>query len=149
MKQQFYLLVKASALMLTVICLQSFFHKGGDYYKVLLNGKMMAEQYLTKPVSLKTMSLNTANRNDQLTVYYSHCGQSGKSRTITLKNEEGKILKEWKFADSKSLEMALPVREVLQASAKVNAASVYYASREIPSGRQLINLNLSTALAGK
>jgi hypothetical protein len=92
------------------------------------------------------MSLNATNQNDRLTVYYSHCGQPGKNRSIELKNENGKVLKEWKFADSKSLEMPLPVKEVLQTSAKLNTVSVYYISKEIPAGRLLINLNLSTAL---
>ena len=147
MKQQFYFVAKSSALMLAFVFFQSFFNKGGDYYKVLLNGKMVAEQYLTKPATLKALSLNAGNQNDQLTVYYSQCGQAGKGRSIALKNESGKLLKEWKFTDSKSREMQLPVKEVLQASAKLSTASVYYTSQEIPAGKMLITLNLSNALA--
>jgi hypothetical protein len=149
MKLQFHLFAKASVLILAAICLQSFFHKGGDYYKVLLNDKLVAEQYLAKPIALKQLSLTASNNNDRLTVYYSHCGQPGKNRSVLLKNENGKILKEWKFNDSKSQEMQLPVSEVLKASSKLNLVSVYYSSREIPAGRMLINLDLSATAFAK
>lgn len=145
MKQQFHFIAKAASLILAVIYLQSFStNGGGDYYKVLLNGRLVAEQYLTKPVTLKALSLNAANQNDKLTVYFSHCGKAGLSRSITLKNENGKTLKEWKFNDSPSEQMQLPVGEVLNASLKQNSVMLYYASKEIPSGRQLITLNLSS-----
>jgi hypothetical protein len=146
MKQQFRFIAKSSVLVLAIICLQSFsFHRrGGDYFKVLLNGRMVAEQYLTKPVALKTLSLNAANRNDKLTVYYSHCGRAGSSRAISLKNEEGKVLKQWEFADAPSQEMQVPVSEVLKASSSLNTVSFYYSSKEIPSGKQIITFNLST-----
>jgi hypothetical protein len=149
MKQKFHFLAKLSMLILGVICLQSFLHKGGDYYKVLLNDKLVAEQYLTKPVALKLLSLNATNNNDRLTVYYSHCGHPGKNRSVLLKNENGKILKEWKFSDSKSQEMQLPISEVLKASANLNILSVYYSSTEIPAGKMLINLDLSAIAFAK
>lgn len=133
------------------IFLASFSLKGGggDYYKVLLNGRLVAEQYLTKPVAVKALSLNAANHNDKLTVYYSHCGQAGRSRSITLKSESGKILKEWKFSDSQSQEMQIPVGEVLNASSKLNTVSVFYASKEIPAGKQIISLNMSSIALAK
>lgn len=148
MKQQIRFIAKSSVLALAIICLQSFsYHGGGDYFKVLLNGMMVAEQYLTKPVALKTLSLNAANRNDKLTVYYSHCGRTGSSRTIILKNEEGKVLKQWKFADAPSQEMQVPVSEVLNAPSGSSTVSLYYSSKEIPSGKQIIAFNLpATAL---
>lgn len=145
MKQQFNLIARAAALILAIICLQSFStNGGGDYYKVLLNGRLVAEQYLTKPVALKALSLSSTNQNDKITVFFSHCGQAGRGRSITLKNENGKTLKEWKFNDSPSEQMQVPVVEVLSASSRQNSVMLYYASKEIPSGRQLITLNLSS-----
>jgi hypothetical protein len=150
MKHRLYVIVKASLLMLAVICFQSFSGKsGGDYYKVLLNGRLVAEQYLTKPVALKVLSLSAANQNDKLAVYYSHCGQMGRSRSISLKNEDGKILKEWKFNDSQSQQMQLSVSEILNASAKQGSVMIYYASKEIPAGKQLITLNLSSIASAR
>ncbi|HWI92069.1 MAG TPA: hypothetical protein VNT20_12385 [Flavisolibacter sp.] len=145
MKQQFDFSVRALVLILAFLCLQSFTtNSGGDYYKVLLNGRLVAEQYLTKPVALKALSLNAATHDDKLTVYYSHCGQVGKNRTITIRKENGKILKEWKFSDSPSQQMQVAVDEILAAASKQTSVSLYYASNEIRSGRQLIELNLST-----
>lgn len=147
MKQQFHLLVKAFLLAFVFIFCQSFFHKGGDYYKVLLNGKMVAEQYLTHPAVIKSLSLNNANQNDRLAFYYSHCGKLGTNRVIVLKNDHGKILKEWKFNDARLSEMQVSVKEVLKASSNLNTTSVYYSSNEIPGGKLLINLNVPAALA--
>lgn len=145
MKQQFYLLAKSTMLAATFIFLQSYsFKLGGDYFKVLLNGRMVTEQYLTRPVPMNALSLTSSNRNDQLTIYYSHCGQAGKGRSISIKDGQGKILKEWKFNDSKSQQMQLSVAEILNASLKQHSVILYYASKEIPSGRQIITLDLSS-----
>jgi len=147
MKQQFHLLVKAFLLLFVFIFGQSFFHKGGDYFKVLLNGKMVAEQYLTHPAAIKSLSLNNANQNDRLAFYYSHCGKLGTNRAIALKNDHGNVLKEWKFSDARLPEMQISVKEVLKASSNLNSTSVYYISNEIPNGKLLINLHVPAAVA--
>jgi len=148
MKQQFRFIAKAAMLMVVFIFFQSFF-KGGEYYKVLLNGRVVAEQYLTRPVALKTLSLNSSNQNDQLSFYYSHCGRTGSNRSIALKNVSGKVLKEWKFDNTNSQEMQVPVKEVLQASSKNSTASIYYSSKELPAGRMLITLDFSAMALAK
>ena len=150
MKQRSFLFAKMPSLILAFICLVSFSNGGGgDYYKILLNGRLVAEQYLTKPIAIKTLSLNAANHNDKLAVYYSHCGKAGRGRNIILKGENGKVLKEWRFSDSQSQEMQIPVGEVLNASSKLNTVSIYYSSKEIPSGKQIISLNMSTIALAK
>lgn len=150
MKQQFNLAARAFLILAASFFSQAFSHpSGGDYYKVLLNNKLITEQYLTKPVAMKTVSLTTLNNNDILTIYYSHCGSVGKERSVSLKNQSGKVLKEWKFADSKSMDMVVPVKEVLNASGKNTLASFYYASKEIPSGKQLITIALGNTATAK
>jgi hypothetical protein len=145
MKQKTYEAIKSLLLMSAIIIFFGFAHRpGGDHYKILLNNKLVAEQFLTMPVELKTMDLGAANGKDLLTIYYSHCGTAGKSRTIWLRNEEGKILKEWKFPDSKEMNMTVPVKEILQL--KAGTVSLYYTSSEIPSGKQLIRLHLKNAI---
>jgi hypothetical protein len=144
MKQKTYLAAKG-LLMPAIFLFFGFSYKpGGDHYKILLNNKLVAEQFLTMPEELKTMELSTANSKDLLTVFFSHCGTAGKSRTIRLRNEEGKMLKEWKFADSKDMNMTVPVKEILQL--KAGTVSLCYASGEIPSGKQLIRLHLKNAV---
>lgn len=149
MKKQFQFVAKSLLILCAGIALQSFSAPGGDYYKVVLNGKLITEQYLTKPAPVQTLSLTQTNNNDRLTIYYSHCGTAGKSRSISLRNKNGSILKEWKYTDSKDMNMPLPVKELLQASGKSNSASVYYTSKEIPSGKLLITLNLSAQTVAK
>ena len=83
----------------------------GDHYKAFLNNKLVTEQFLTQPVSIKTLSLSVSNSSDKLKVYFSHCGTAGKGRTVSVRNAVGAILKEWKFADSKTIDVQLPVKK--------------------------------------
>ena len=116
---------------------------GGDYFKVLLNNKLVTEQFLHKKCAVKTLSLASSNSSDQLTVYYSHCGVAGKERSVLLKTSSGKLLGKWNFTDSKTIEVQLPVKEVMKVSGKNSSASLYYASKEIPQGKELITVNFS------
>src|ERR1700743_3169651 len=88
---------------------------GGDSYRIFLNGKMVMTQYVTQPLSLSSLPLSEANSKDELVVYYSHCGAIGKERSITIKDEKGTVLKEWKFADAdnqKDVGMHIPVKDI-------------------------------------
>ena len=40
-------------------------------------------------------------------IKYHHCGQVGKSRSITIKDGQNKILKEWHFADVSKTDAAM------------------------------------------
>lgn len=131
-------------LLLAAFFFQSFSRPfGGDHYKVFLNNKLVTEQFLTQPVSMKTLSLTTNNSGDHLKVYYSHCGTAGKTRTVSVRNSSGTILKEWKFADSKTIDVQLSVKDILNASPKKGNVFLYYASKELPSGKQLLAIDLS------
>jgi hypothetical protein len=146
--------VDMSAKIFCFLLLSFFFQafsgpSGGDYYKVLLNNKLVTEQFLTKPVSMKTLSLTPHNSNDHLTIYYSHCGTAGKARSVSVRNHSGTVLKEWKFSDSKTMELQLPVKDILSASSKKGSLFLYYASKEIPSGKQLLAIDLSNKTIAK
>jgi hypothetical protein len=145
-----YVAAKISFLLLIGFLFQSYAGpSGGDYYKVFLNNRLITEQYLAKPVAMKTLSLAASNNNDHLTVYYSHCGAIGKERIVSVRSYSGTVLKEWKFADSKSFELQLPVKDVLNTSAKRGSVFLYYASKEIPSGKQLLAIDLSNKTIAK
>jgi hypothetical protein len=145
-----YSAAKISCLLLISFFCQSFSGpSGGDYYKVLLNNRLITEQFLTNPVSIKTLSLTASNSNDHLTVYYSHCGTAGRGRSVSIRNHSGIVLKEWKFADSKNMELQLPVKDILNASGKKGALLLYYASKEIPSGKQLLAIDPSNKSIAK
>ncbi|MBS1661232.1 MAG: hypothetical protein JST68_09295 [Bacteroidetes bacterium] len=116
---------------------------GGDVYRIFLNGKQVLEQYVyaAKPLDLAGLPLSEANSNDKLVAYYSHCGTIGKDRTITIRDEHGTVLKEWKFADAaagaKDNGMEIPVKEILALQARGRGLSMYYSSQQLPAGRLL------------
>ncbi|MBA2562613.1 MAG: hypothetical protein H0V14_06800 [Chitinophagaceae bacterium] len=119
---------------------------GGDSYQIYLNNKLLLKQYVTQPLNVKSLQLDKANLNDRLVIFYSHCGQTGKGRSIAIKDEKGKIIKEWKFANStgSNESMIIPVKELLQLE-KNNLNGrlhLYYASQQLPKGRMLTSLNL-------
>lgn len=121
---------------------------GGDVYRIFLNGKQVLEQYVyaPKPLDLTALPLSEANGNDKLVVYYSHCGAVGKSRVITIKDDQGTVLKEWRFPDaasSKTDGMEIPVREILALQAKGKNLSLFYSSQQLPAGRMLTRVGKS------
>src|SRR5882724_7275881 len=121
------------------ICLLSFAFKSGvgtDSYKIYLNNKLILEQYVSNKLTIKDLALTSANINDHLVIFYNHCGQIGKGSSIAIKDDQGKLLKEWKFEDVAGTDkgMSIPVKEILQLE-KNNAGShlnIYYAAAQLP-----------------
>lgn len=137
-------------LMAGAFLLQSFSDKpGGDYYKIMLNDRLVAEQYLTQPKELPPLKLNAANSNDRLTIYFSHCGVPGTTRSLRLKDETGKLLKEWTFGNSKSIAIQLEVKNLLTVSGTKGACTLFYSSKEMPSGQLLTKLQFTKPAVAK
>lgn len=92
---------------------------GVDTYEIYLNDQLMMRNALDKPLSLRNLKLTDANMNDQLIIRYRECHapKSGvKDRVISLRDESGKVVKEWNFDDGEnSSAMTIPVKEILQA----------------------------------
>ena len=120
---------------------------GGDKYEIYLNKKLMTEQFVTnQTISLKSLQLSNANSNDELTVYYSHCGEVGTGRSILLKDEKNNVLKEWKFSDGSSAAMTIKVKDILEIqkkNAKAEITLVYYSSKYLPKGRSLTAIKVN------
>ena len=119
---------------------------GADSYEIYLNNKLILKQFVTESLNIKSLQLDKANSNDRLVIFYSHCGQTGKGRSIAIKDENGKILKEWKFANSTGSNgsMIIPVKEILQL-VKNNTSSrlhLYYAAQQLPKGLMLTSVDL-------
>ena len=117
---------------------------GGDMYEVYLNNKLIFKQYMTQPLKPENLQLTKANMNDRLIIKYSHCGQTGKGRSITLKDANGNSIRTWKFADAKDADagMVIPVKEILQQSKSVSGFTLTYTSREIPKGQMLTSFRV-------
>jgi hypothetical protein len=125
------------ALSLTLLCKTAI--AGIDSYQIYLNGNLVMKQYVSQPLSISSLQLNKAGNTDVLVVYYSHCGVIGKGRSIAVKDENGTVLKEWKFADATDADngMQIPVKEILQLQGKAANLSLYYSSQQLPAGRLL------------
>lgn len=130
-------------------CLMAVTARGGiDSYEIYLNNKLILKQSVLNSLQLKSLPLDQANINDKLIIYYNHChapGKAGSGRSITVKDANGKILKEWKFKDSKGSNngMEIPVKELI-ALEKKNPKSglrIFYASHELPQGQTLASLD--------
>jgi hypothetical protein len=144
-KSLFMALVSLTVLMQPVIA-------GTDSYRIYLNNKLVLQQYVTRSLDLKNLPLSEANANDKLVIYYNHCGATGRSRTIAVKDENGVVLKEWKFPDAPVKDggmnipagddgMTIPVKEILALQAKNNGLSLFYSSQQLPAGHLLTRVD--------
>ena len=114
---------------------------GGEGFEVYLNNKLILQQYGKNMETVKSIQLDQSASNGELAVRYYHCGQPGKGRVITIKDEQNVVLKEWKFGDAKdaSAKISCSVKDILalpkiKAGKKVN---LYYTSGQLPNGRLL------------
>ena len=118
--------------------------KGGDSFEIYLNGNLLVKQYLYDVKEAKSLQLTQTSADDQLDVYYSHCGQTGKSRYITIKDAQNHVLKVWQFPDVASGKSAMTImlKDVpgLQKNT-ITAINLFYSSKEIPSGRLLASIS--------
>lgn len=123
---------------------------GGDGYEIYLNNKLILRQHQGQTLSLTSLELNKSNANDKLVIYYTRCSakdNSGKGRSITLKDDKGNTLKVWAFADmiDDKGAMTIPVKEILDLQKKNGESNltIFYASKEHPQSRILPALQLS------
>jgi hypothetical protein len=133
------------ALTIAILCLQAFTTKAGqESFEIYLNNKLILRQAVTQSLTLQSLQLDKAGKDDHLVIYYHHCGFKGKDRSIAIKDEKGNIIKQWKFGDATDSRsgMTIPVRELLQLEKKYshNNLHLVYASRQLPGGRALSSL---------
>jgi hypothetical protein len=121
--------------------------KGGDSFEIFLNGNRLVQQFVHVDNSVKTLQVTSTSVNDKLDIYYSHCGRTGTSRNITVKDEKGKILKTWKFADASGKSAMTIMLKDLYSLEKNDQPkfSIVYSSRELPAGKSLATLNLGSS----
>lgn len=91
---------------------------GLDSFEIYLNNKLLLRHSMNEPLTLKSLKLTEANINDNISIHYMQCnapGKTGKNRKIALRDEEGNVLKEWKFKNGNETNnaMVIPVKELL------------------------------------
>jgi hypothetical protein len=126
---------------------------GGEGFQVYVDNKLVLERHGSDLDVVKTIALDEYSANGQITVKYYHCGRISKGRVITIKDDQQKVLKQWKFTDVAEATPAMncSVKEIigLQKSAHSNTVNLYYASSELPGGRLLAAIQISNATARK
>ena len=144
MKSHSKLIVAKSLLVLVCATLFSFSSKrGGDSFEIVLNGKRVLQQFVYASKGVQTIQLAQTSDNDKLDIYYSHCGQVGKNRYITIKNEKDQPIKVWKFADAvdKNGAMSFKLKDILSLRKnKTDKLNLFYSSSELPAGRTLATI---------
>lgn len=137
-------------LLIAGISLLSFTIKpGGEGFEVYLNKKLLLQRFGNDMNHPPTISLDFSSPQDELVVKYYHCGQTGKSRTLTIKDGQNKILKEFRYANTnQSGGMLCKASDIINLK-KGNSSELklYYTSSEIPGGRLLASLISNNATA--
>lgn len=123
---------------------------GLDSYEIYLNDKLILKQYVNQPLSLESLQLTEANRNDKLIINYSQCNMPdkiGRGRSILVRDAKGNVLKEWKFANAKGgrIGMEIPVKDLLalDKSTLRSELTLYYRAEQHP-GQALTHFRLAT-----
>ena len=143
----------ASLLILSIALFSFSSPTGGDVFQIYLNNKMVLQEFVHNSKGVKSLNLDNASLNDQISVHYSHCGTIGKSRHIALKNDDGKVLKQWNFADAdgKIAGMTISVKDVVnvQKANGGNSVELFYSAKELPNGKQLASINMGALAKAK
>jgi hypothetical protein len=120
---------------------------GGDTYEIYLNKKLVFKQIVhnASAIDLNSLQLTKDNYNDELVIYYSHCGVTGTGRSIEIKDDQNNVLKEWKYNDAvdANAAMTIPVKEILELQKKNPKAALnlyYFSSKYLPKGRMLASI---------
>jgi hypothetical protein len=117
--------------------------KGGDSFEIMLNGKLLLQQFVLQAKAVQNISLSQSNKNDRIDIYYSHCGQTGKSRTIVIKDDKNNLLKEWHYPDAAGKSpMSCTGKDIINLQKNKSTMNLYYASKELPKGRLLATITM-------
>jgi len=117
---------------------------GGEGFQVFLNNKVVLQQFGNEMKTVKTLNLDQAAPDDQLAIIYHHCGKTGKDRVLTIKDENNTTLKKWNFKDE-GTRMTCTVKDLLGLQkGNSHMLRLYYASSELPGGRELVDINTGT-----
>ena len=114
---------------------------GGEGFQIFLNNKVVLQQFGNDMKTVKTLNLDQAAPDDQLAIIYHHCGKMGKDRVLTIKDEKNTTLKKWNFKDEGS-RMTCRVKDLIGLQkGNSHVLRLYYASSELPGGRELVAIN--------
>jgi len=116
--------------------------KGGDYFEIYLNNRLVVQQVLHSDKNVKQLSLQQSNYRDQLKVVYSECGRIGQERKITIKDGQNRVLKQWSFVNGtkSAKEMVVNVKDILDLKKSDPVLQLVYSSKELTKGQVLASI---------
>ena len=121
---------------------------GTHSFQVYLDDKLMIDQYVNSKMIAPALQLNPTENHNQLIVKYNECGKTVTGRTLSIRSQEGKVLKDWHFeGESTGYEesMVCNVKEITALKQKEsNTLKLYYSSKEFPEGQQIANLTIGS-----
>jgi hypothetical protein len=123
---------------------------GGEGFEVYVNNKLVLQQFGKEMNNIRTLGLSKQGQNSEVTVKYYHCGQSGKNRELSIRNNQNRVLMKWTFADGAVMKFSLTELRSLHKAEGETLLSLYYACGEKPRGQKLVQLTTgSGSQAGK
>lgn len=118
--------------------------RGGDSFEVYINNKLVLQQFIARDKEVKNIVLQN-NPNDQIRISYSHCGTVGKDRSLIVKDDQNKVLKEWHFSNATGADngMTCKVKDILDLKKGNTTLKLYYSSKELSAGRLLASISVA------
>jgi len=119
---------------------------GAHSFQVYLDDKIVADQYMKASHIAPKIIIDPAENHKQLVLKYSECGRTVSGRVISIKDNNDKLLKEWKFdGTTKAFEdpMTFNIKDLVALKQKSsNTLKLYYASADFPGGQHVVTLVL-------
>lgn len=136
---------KSLLLLATLVSLSAFTHRpGGEGFEIFLGQQLMVQRFGNDMNAVQPLSLQN-QPGSQLFIKYYHCGTSGTSRVITVKNSSRETLHQFRFPDSRAASgvMMLPVAQLYAVAGKnAGGLELYYSSAQLKEPRLLTLLKL-------
>src|SRR5687767_265718 len=145
-------IMKGLVWILLCTTLFSFSKIGGYSYTIHLNEKQLVQYYVHSKAETPNFSLAQVTANDQLSIYFNECGQIGKERRLSIRDEKDNVLKEWQFANATSehTPMIFKAKEILALKKNGNnKLRLFYASREVSKGQLLATIEVADNLKAR
>lgn len=116
---------------------------GGDVVEIYWNGKQLLQQFVHAGNGTQAVRLRSFADGDKIDVLYSHCGQTGKGRVLTLRNERNEAVRELKFADAAGSRSLMRFSRKDLGKTAAQKLTLYYRSNELPKDKLLAVLSWS------
>jgi hypothetical protein len=116
---------------------------GAHGFQVYLDDKLVADQYV-RPGLIPNITVENQSR---IVVKYNECNRTVSGRVLTLKDEKGNTLKEWKFEGATSGfkdPMSCSIKEI--SAFRQKNVKLYYSSTDFPAGQLVPTLTFSNLI---